>query len=290
MSSRPLTVLHTSDYQIGSPYLPAAADAMIRLADDVAPDVIVAAGDLTQRAKRSEFKQATELLERFGDVPIVTTPGNHDVPLYRGLERLAIPFRNWRRFSGRSNLDSVTRVDGATFVALSSAAPHRAIVDGHIATRQVEFAGRAFDESPVHDHRIVVIHHHFIQVEGGGAGRTLGGAVRLLRSFEEMGVSAILGGHVHQIHLRTSTELTGSAAGVPVLSAGTATSRRGRGEEAGANSLCVLRFEHDSVDVVPYLREPDATDFEALDSRSFELGARVAHVPDEAVGKDVAGP
>ncbi len=42
MSPEPLTVLHTSDYQVGRPYLPEAADAMIRLAEEVQPDVVVA--------------------------------------------------------------------------------------------------------------------------------------------------------------------------------------------------------------------------------------------------------
>lgn len=274
-----LTVFHTSDYQVGRPFLTKAADAMVRLAESVEPDVVVASGDLTQRAKRREFEGARRLLERFGDVPVVVTPGNHDVPLYRTLERLAQPFRNWRRFTGLRDLDTVTRVDGATFVALSSAAPRRAVVAGRLRSRQLEFAHRAFREAPVHDHRIVVIHHHLVPVPGGGAGRPLDGAAELLRELEGMGVSAVLGGHVHQLHLNASTELTGSPRAVPVISAGTATSRRGRGHEAGANSLCVLRFTHRVVEVTPYVREPGGRAFEPRESRTFELSARAAGVP-----------
>lgn len=283
-----LTVLHTSDYQVGRPYLPKAADAMIRLAEAVDPDVVVAAGDLTQRAKRREFEVAERLLERFGEIPVVVTPGNHDVPLYRTLERVGLPYRNWRRFSGRRDLDTVTHVPGATIVALSSAAPRRAVVDGRLDARQMVFAHRAFRAAPVHDHRIVVMHHHFVPVPGGDAGRPLRGAAGLLREFEEMGVSAVLGGHVHQLHVRTSTELTDSSEGVPVISSGTATSSRGRGHEAEANSVCVLRFEHRRVEITPYLRRPSGTSFEPVEGRVFELGARSSVVPTPSVAGTIA--
>ena len=49
-----LTVLHTSDFQCGEPYLPHAGEALVRIAHDIAPDVVVVSGDLTQRAKRRE--------------------------------------------------------------------------------------------------------------------------------------------------------------------------------------------------------------------------------------------
>ncbi|NNF13778.1 MAG: metallophosphoesterase [Gemmatimonadetes bacterium] len=275
MSPAPLTVLHTSDYQVGRPYLPDAADAMVELAESVRPDVVVASGDLTQRAKRREFEGARELLDRFGSVPVVITPGNHDVPVYRALERLASPYRNWRRFSGSSELDTVTRVEGATFVALSSAAPYRAVVAGRLRARQMAFAHDAFRQAPVGDHRIVVVHHHFVPVEGGGAGRPLAAADELLEEFEAMGLSAILGGHVHQLHLRSSARLTGSAGSVPVLSTGTATSRRGRGAEAAANTLCVLRFTESEVEVTPYRRGVGEGAFQPMEVRTFGLSARV---------------
>lgn len=278
MSTGPLTVLHMSDWQCGRPFLPEAADAMIRLSERVEPDVVAVAGDLTQRARKREFAAARELLERFGDVPLVVTPGNHDVPLFRTLERLARPYLNWRRFVGQE-LDTVTRVEGATFVTLNSAAPRRALVAGRLRPGQMAFARRAFETAPIHDHRIVVVHHHFVPVPGGHGGKPLDGAARLLREFEAMGASAILGGHVHQLHMHTSTTLTGRAEAVPVIASGTTTSRRGRHTEIGANSLCVLRFETDVVQVTPYRREPGAASFKALDTRAFELGARAAVVP-----------
>ncbi len=39
-----LTVLHISDLQCGEPFVPRAAEALLRLAPRIRPDVIVAAG------------------------------------------------------------------------------------------------------------------------------------------------------------------------------------------------------------------------------------------------------
>ncbi len=46
------TVLHASDFQCGRPYLSRATDALLELWSEVDPNVVIASGDLTQRAKR----------------------------------------------------------------------------------------------------------------------------------------------------------------------------------------------------------------------------------------------
>ena len=269
--ARPLTVMHVSDFQCGAPFLREAADAMYRVARSVSPDLVVASGDLTQRAKVREFASARHVLEGFGAVPLVLTPGNHDVPLYRFWERVAVPFRNWRRFAGE-DLDTVTTIPGATVVALASAAPRRAIVNGRIDGHQIDFARRAFARASAEDVRILVVHHHFVPVPTGEGGRTLPGAARLAEAFAEMGVDVVMGGHVHQLHVN-------SWHAVPFVATGTTTSRRGRGAEAGANSLCVHRFDRGTLRVTPYLRAPDGLDFEAVAPLEFSLASRSGSDP-----------
>lgn len=285
-----LTLLHISDLHFGPPYVPRVGEAVQRLAAGLNPGAVVVSGDLTQRAKQVQFAEAREFLDRLGNVPLVVVPGNHDVPLYRTLERLTTPYRNWRRFSGRPELDTVTHIEGATFVALSSAAPRRAVVAGRLRSRQLQMAHRAFREAPMYDHRIVVVHHHFVPVPGGGAGRPLAHGAALLRELEDMGVSAVLGGHVHQLHMRVSSDLTGRPRPFPVISTGTATSTRGRGDEAGWNSLCVHRFGEGSLVVTPYVRGPRMRSFEPKEARTFELGARGAVVPGRPADQGAGGP
>lgn len=283
-----LTVLHLSDLQCGKPFWPNAAEALLRAAHELRPEVVVVAGDLTQRAKTREFRDASAFIGRLPAVPVVVTPGNHDVPLYRVWERLFAPYRNWTRLVS-PELDSIARIDGATLVALNSSAPHRAIVGGHLSDAQTDFARRAFQSAPAEDLRIVVTHHHFIPTPGGEGGRPLPGARRVLGLFEEFGVDAVLGGHVHQTHLHTSRALLANRTGpgVPVVACGTSASRRGRGPETSANSFNLVRLGASEVEVVPYLRGPEAEEFEAQPPWKLPR-QRVQNGPAAAAGEVVS--
>jgi 3',5'-cyclic AMP phosphodiesterase CpdA len=255
-------ILHGSDFQTGRPYRPQAAAAFVALSRELAPDLVVVSGDLTQRAKAREYRTVHALLDAV-DVPLVLTPGNHDVPLHRIWERIFGPYRQWRRFLG-VGLDSVTRVDGATVVALNSSAPRRAVVGGRLDTRQVAFARRAFDDVPVPDVRILVTHHHFVATPDRDGGRPLPGARELLQAFEGMGVDLVLGGHVHQTHLTTSRALVRDPQGrpgIPLLACGTTASSRGRGPETGRNGLLVIRVDERVVAVTSHFFDDESGRF-----------------------------
>lgn len=270
-----LTVLHASDLQCGKPFRPRAADAFVALAGEIAPDVIVVAGDLTQRAKDREYVTASGLLGRLPDVPRIVTPGNHDVPLYRVWERAFAPYGNWRRRVSTA-LDTVNHLEGATFVALNSSAPRRAIVNGRIDDDQVDFARGAFRSAPRSDVRVLVIHHHFVPVPDGKGGKPLPRARSLVAEFEAMGVDMVLGGHVHQTHLSTSRALLGDGGrvGLPLIACGTTTSRRGRGPEAGLNSLNVVRVGSLEIEVVPHVMTDAGDRFEPRDPVVFARPTR----------------
>lgn len=260
-----LTILHASDLQCGRPYLPHAAEALIRFARSLAPDVVVISGDLTQRAKAREFRTAADLLRRLPSVPTIVTPGNHDVPVYRVWERALAPYRSWR--AGVSpDLDTVTRVDGATFVALNSTAPWRAVVGGRIDAWQIDYAREAFATSESGEVRALVVHHHFVPTPDGTGGSPLPGAAHLVRSFESMQVDFVLGGHVHRTHVRTSRDLVdGTGEGVPLIACGTTTSRRGRGPEQGANSFNVVRVLPKALEIQPHVMSDGADGFVPMD-------------------------
>jgi 3',5'-cyclic AMP phosphodiesterase CpdA len=247
----------------------------------------VVSGDLTQRAKVREFEMAQSILERLPRVPHIVTPGNHDVPLFRILERFFDPYRNWR-MGISPELNGVTRIEGATFVTLNSSAPRRAIVNGRIDDHQIDLARRAFETAPPDDVRGLVIHHHFVPVPDGKGGRTLPRARHLVAQFESMRVDFVLGGHVHQTHITTSRDLVeGPGPAVPLIACGTTTSWRGRGLEADLNSLNVIRVTTGEVSVVPHVLEAGGDAFEprqpVVFSRSFDDAPR-PRVPGDAEG------
>ena len=264
-----MLILHGSDLQVGKPFRPDVAEAFLTLARELEPQLVVVSGDLTQRAKRGEYRRVRAFLDALGPVPVVVTPGNHDVPLYRAWERLLVPYAKWKRYVA-PELDTVTGVPGATVVALNSSAPRRAIVGGYVSGAQLDFARAAFLTAPSADFRVLVVHHHFVPTPDRLGGSPLPGAESLLHAFEEMRVDVVLGGHVHQTHLTTSRDrVPGTGPGIPLVACGTTASARGRGPEAGRNSLNVVRLGPHEIEVTPHFHSAERGAFLAESPRTF---------------------
>ena len=262
-----LTILHGSDVHFGKPHRPSASTAFLDLARRVMPDVIVLAGDFTQRAKVREYEQARAFLYQVQDVPVVVTPGNHDIPLYRAHERLFAPFRNYRAFISEE-LNTVTRVGGAVFVALSSADPHRSIVNGRIEDHQLRFLARIFQETFDANVRILVTHHALAPPPDGGSDATIPRSGALLDRLRELGVDLVLGGHLHRGFVTRSSDVRADHLGhgdIAIVHSGTASSSRGREAEKGENSVNVLKVGTGEIEVVPHWFESDGEGFVGRD-------------------------
>src|SRR5215207_10870058 len=88
------TIVHLSDLHFGAAN-PVLVSALIHDVRQLAPDVVAVSGDLTQRARRTQFRAARDFLEAL-PAPQVVVPGNHDVPLYNVFARFAMPLRGFR--------------------------------------------------------------------------------------------------------------------------------------------------------------------------------------------------
>jgi 3',5'-cyclic AMP phosphodiesterase CpdA len=250
-----LTLLHISDLHFGSPFLPRAGAALLRIAPKLQVDAIVVSGDLTQRAKRREFEEARAFLDQLPKLPQVIVPGNHDVPLYRIFERMFKPHALYRQHI-ESQLDRVWQFDNATIVALNSTSPRRAISNGRIHRDQLEFCERAFSDAPPETSRIVVAHHHFSPAPDYERDQTMPKAKRAMNRFLELGVELILGGHLHRAYIGNSLDIYPSLhpeRGVIVVQCGTTTSRRGRGREREKNTLNVIEIDAHMVCITHYM-------------------------------------
>lgn len=266
-----ITVVHASDLHFGEPYRPDAGDAFLEAARAASPDLVVLSGDLTQRAKIREYRQARAFLERLPDVPRVVTPGNHDVPLYRVWERIFYPYRNYKKYIS-SELDTVTRIDGLVVVALNSTAPRRAIVNGRIRDRQLAFAARAFQESDPDAARLLVSHHHLAPAPDYEGGTFLPRAPEILDNLNRMGVEMILGGHLHRAYIGNSLDVYPGQDvehGIVVVQSGTTTSHRGRARESAKNSFNVIRLMEDHLEITHYMYFDDRGSFAPFSMHAF---------------------
>jgi 3',5'-cyclic AMP phosphodiesterase CpdA len=267
-----LSLLHISDLHFGPPYLPQVGEAVLRAAARLRPDVIVASGDFTQRAKRQQYADARAFLDRLPGVPIVVVPGNHDVPLYRAFERLFRPYAHYRQYISR-DLDTVLVRDDAVIVALNTTSPLRKITGGRIRRWQLDFCARAFRDAPPAAVRIVVAHHHFAPAPDYDDDEDVMWRAReALDRFNELGVELILGGHLHRAYIGNSLDVYPSksrASGIIIAQCGTTTSRRGRAREREKNSFNVITVGADVTRIVHYMYFSEIGGFAPLGRHTY---------------------
>lgn len=271
-----LRVLHISDLHFGPPFLPHVGGALLRIAPQLKPQVIVASGDFTQRAKPEQFADARDFLQQLPDAPIVRVPGNHDVPLYRVWDRLFEPHALYRKYIS-NELDTVTTLDGAVIVALDSSAPRQAITNGRIREEQLQFCEQALRNAAEGALRIVVAHHHLAPAPDYEREQVLPGAKRILERLVSMQVDLVMGGHLHRAYIGNSLDVYSGSdrdRGVIIVQCGTTTSRRGRVREREKNSFNLLELDREMIRVTHFMYFEDDNEFGPVSRHYFPRPGR----------------
>jgi 3',5'-cyclic AMP phosphodiesterase CpdA len=231
------TIAHLSDLHFGRDD-PPVVEALVRDLHALAPSLVAVSGDLTQRARRSEFAQAREFLASL-PFPRLVVPGNHDVPLFDVVRRFASPLARFRAYV-TPDLEPVHEDEELVALGISTA---RSLTwkDGRISYAQMEaIRARLCAPGPRRLH-VLVAHHPFAPPEGAPRERLVGRVEAALEAFAGCGLDVVLSGHLHRVHAGALTS-RGRALARPALTfhAGSATSRRLRGEP---NSYNLLRAE-----------------------------------------------
>ena len=91
------------------------------LVERVAPELVIASGDLTHRGRREQHERAAAFLRSIGP-PVLAVPGNHDIP-YSFPARLASPWREFERVW--ETVEPVYASATAQVVGLNSVRPAR---------------------------------------------------------------------------------------------------------------------------------------------------------------------
>jgi len=90
------TIVHLSDLHFGR-INAAVIGPLVSTINNIKPDVVAVSGDLTQRARSHQFKEARAFLDQLPR-PQIVVPGNHDVPLHNLFARFLDPLRKYRRY------------------------------------------------------------------------------------------------------------------------------------------------------------------------------------------------
>jgi 3',5'-cyclic AMP phosphodiesterase CpdA len=234
------TILHISDVHFGPPHLPRVAEGVLEHIARERPDVVVLSGDLTQRAKPEQFRQAREFVDRI-PVPTLVVPGNHDVPLYRVWERAFDPYGAYRRHFS-PEMEPVYRDDELLIVGINTAY-NWTIKEGRIKLSRLLEVSRLMEQVPESVFKVVVAHHHLIPPPNFGTQRVLANAYEAIDLFSSAGVDLILSGHLHQAYIGNSEEFYPKGRPpVVILHSGTTTSNRGRAGERERNTCNLIRL------------------------------------------------
>lgn len=214
---------------------PPVCDALRRLAQVQKPAVLLLSGDITQRARASQFAAARAFVDSLGIAARVTLPGNHDIALFNVFERLLVPYRSYRRAFGAAH-DAVFDADGVRIVSVDSTRAYRH-VDGELSADQIEAVAHALDGASAGALRIVMLHHPVAVSRPGEKHNRVHRHREAVIRWRAAGADLILGGHIHLPFVR---RLDGDGLRIAwAVQAGTAVSERTR-PEAG-NSVNLIR-------------------------------------------------
>jgi 3',5'-cyclic AMP phosphodiesterase CpdA len=240
---------------------------LLEAARKLSPDVIAVSGDVTQRARPKEFREAREFLERV-EAPKVIVPGNHDVPLWDVFERFTAPLDRWRHLL-TGDLEPAWADDVVAVLGVDTT--HRFTVKGgRLDGDTLRGIERRLLDVPPTACRVLVGHHPLASFPGAGGSAARGGR-RALEQLARLGVDAVLSGHLHETHVRHTRDLLPHLErGILLVSAGTASSVRGRGTEALRSTFNVLTVTPGHLGVTTYLYADDGKVFIGGEPKWFD--------------------
>jgi len=262
------TIVHLSDLHFGR-IDPAIIAPLSMTVAELKPDVVVVSGDLTQRARSAQFKEAREFLDELPQ-PQIIVPGNHDVPLHNVFARFFQPLDKYRRYI--TNDLEPFYADAEIAVLGINTARSLTIKDGRVNKGQVERIRERLCPYGDQVTKFIVTHHPFDVPEGKHESDLVGRAQMAMETLAACGADVLLSGHLHISHTgHTAKRYKISGYSALVVQAGTATSTRVRGE---VNSFNVIRIEHPYIEIKRLAWQPDRAAFATASIENF------VHTPD----------
>lgn len=259
-----LRLAHLSDLHFGR-VPPAVADRLVEAVTALSPDLVVITGDLTQRSRSEQWRQARDFVHRLPG-PVLCVPGNHDAPLENVARRMLSPWRGYRRHISH-NVAPVLRMEGVRVVGANSASRvewQRGRLDPGDMTR----ACKALAEPPKDGVTVLALHHPLEQLPDDPKA-PLRDAADAARRLADAGAEVVLCGHMHR--WRAMPILGGRMLQVQ---AGTSASLRTRGEE---NDFNLLRLTPDRVEIERHAVAETGEAFRRLSGIVFAKRAGLWH-------------
>lgn len=253
MSRPDHVILQISDTHFGTEQ-PAVVAAVLKLCADLQPAIVILSGDITQRARSSQFASAARFFAALPAGHKLAIPGNHDIPLFNLWQRVANPYAGFRRAFG-SELEPEIDIPAALVIGVNTTRPARH-EDGEVSPAQVARVSERLRRATRAQLRIVVTHQPVHVITAQDRKNQLHGADAALASWAASGADLVLGGHIHLPYVRRINDRHPLPRTMWAVQAGTAVSSRIRGgipnsvnlvrwrREAGVRQCVVERWDY----------------------------------------------
>lgn len=261
-------IAHLSDIHFGA-HDPNIVAATVAWLDAHKPDLVIISGDLTQRAKVEQFRQASAYLKaiRATGCPTLVVPGNHDVPLYDVFRRFAAPLDRYKKYID-PELCPWFENDEVAVLGINTARS-LTIKDGRISHDQIAMLRDRFARVSLAKTRILVTHHPLFAMpieDEGALSEAVGRHRDAIQAVADAGVHLALAGHFHRTYAEAALKMVDSAGSVLVVQAGTATSTRLRNNELQSfNWIHARRYDEVELQVIAW----NGQEFERGSHESF---------------------
>ena len=259
-----MRIAHVSDPHFGRIACPHVQEDLIESLRAHRCAAVLITGDLTQRARRSEFKAACSFLDSLPQ-PWLVIPGNHDVHAWWHHPELRLfnPLHRYKQRISRE-LESQITIPGLAILGLNTA-HGLTIKSGRCTFSQAQQVLRYFTGQPQGTLKILAVHHPLAYPATLPHSGRLDVALRgkeILKAAAQSGVHVVCAGHWHLGHFETFKI---ERSRFLVSLAGTATSDRWRAPQWGINSWNLIQKSSDGIEGRIFVYDRKARCFETYE-------------------------
>jgi 3',5'-cyclic AMP phosphodiesterase CpdA len=235
-----LRIAHLSDSHFGT-IKNGVREGLIETLKELKPDLILLTGDITQRARAQEFKEASDFVNQLKPTPLIAVPGNHDLPVYNIFRRLFSPYYSFKTLF-KDQLEKDFVYGDVVVKGLNSTSRWRHI-QGDFNLRRLDRRLREKKvQAKVH---IAAFHHPMDCAKVQDEKNLLQQKEDAIELFAHHQIDLIIGGHIHDPYVNLSTQRYPNTQRSMIIGvAGTCTSWRTRSGAPNSFNLIDVETQH----------------------------------------------
>ena len=237
-----MRLLQISDMHFGTEQ-PPVVQALRAMAIAQRPDVLVVSGDITQRAREAQFRNARQFCDSLQVAQMLALPGNHDIPLLNLFSRALRPYAAYLRWFGPT-LEPAISLPSLCLIGVKTTRRWRH-KNGEVSDRQIADVSTRLRQASAGQLRVVVVHQPVHVLRDSDEHDRLRNWQPALQAWSAAGADIVMGGHIHLPYVCEMPAQTGGLVRrLWCVQAGTAVSSRIRQEAPNSVNLIDYRPEN----------------------------------------------